>query len=259
MKSSTLTSFAPLSVTLVIPACNEIGNLTKLLADIEQTFLDQGYSLPVLVIDDGSTDGSIELLAKLKHQYSFLSVYHHAQRRGVTQVWRSAIAQVKTDWILWGQADLESDPRTDIPALLNAWRPGVDAIAGWRQQRGDGKVMASSVANKACRLTFGLNIHDMNWIKLVRRDQVAQLPLQVVTHRFLLAVLAGRGHRVVEVPTPWHPRHAGVSKFGRKRLVTSAGDFLKTLAWFYLAQPASEFAKGLKTTVAVPNPGSIEG
>lgn len=220
------------SITVVIPALNEEGNLEKLLLNFEETFQNLGFTLPVIVIDDGSTDNSPIILAHLTKKYDFLKVIHHPVRRGVTGVWKTALANVKTDWIFWGQADLESDPRTDVPLLLEACHPGVDAVAGWRQKRGDGKILASSVANITCRLVFGLKIHDMNWIKLIRRDVLLNLPLEKITHRYLLAVLAARGYRVTEVATPWHDRFSGKSKFGKGRLVTSAVDFVKLWWWF---------------------------
>jgi glycosyltransferase involved in cell wall biosynthesis len=202
---------------------------------LDEAFKQLGFTLPVLLIDDGSTDHSPHILMLLSKRYSFLQVIRHPERRGVTGVLKTALAHVKTDWILWEQADLESHPETDIPLLLEACAPGVDAVAGWRQQRGDGKTSTSKLANSACRRLFGLAIHDMNWIKLVRRDLLTALPLELVTHRYALAVLAGWGCRVIEVPTPWHPRHSGKSKFGRTRLIASAIDFLRTLLWFQTA------------------------
>ncbi|MDX2231601.1 MAG: glycosyltransferase family 2 protein [Leptolyngbyaceae cyanobacterium bins.349] len=224
------------SVTVVIPALNEEGNLELLLAKIAKAFHQLGYKLPVLIIDDGSTDNTPSILKALSQQYPFLRVIRHSERRGVTGVWQTAIASTNTDWVLWGQADLESDPETDIPILVNSCGEGIDALAGWRQQRGDGKLLASTIANLACQLTFGLKIHDMNWIKIVRRDILTQIPIETVTHRYLLAVLAGNGYHVAEVSTPWHPRFSGVSKFGRKRLVSSALDFLRAVWWFKIGQ-----------------------
>ena len=244
-KSLTLQPLPPTqshSVTVVIPSLNEAGNLEELLLRIEQTFQDIGFTLPVLLVDDGSTDNSPQILAKLSEQYSYLKVIRHPQRRGVAQVWKTAITHATTDWILWGQADLESDPRTDIPLLLNACVSGVDGVAGWRQKRGDGKIAASTLANSACRWFYGLEIHDMNWIKIVRRDIVAQLPLEVTTHRYLLAVLAGWGYHITEVATPWHPRHSGKSKFGKGRLISSARDFVK-LWWWFQTQGINPFHK----------------
>lgn len=220
------------SITVVIPALNEEGNLEKLLLTLAETFQNLNFTLPVLLIDDGSTDSSPKILDRLSKQYKFLKVIRHPQQRGVTAVWKTALAQITTDWIFWGQADLESDPRIDIPFLLAACVPGVDAVAGWRQKRGDGKNFASSVANLTCRLVFDLAIHDMNWIKLVRRDLVSSLPIEKITHRYLLAVLAAKGYRITEVPTPWHPRHSGKSKFGKGRFVTSGMDFVKLWWWF---------------------------
>jgi dolichol-phosphate mannosyltransferase len=220
------------SVTVVIPCFNEQGNLERLFLSLERTFQKLEFVLPVLLIDDGSTDNSPQILLELVERYDFLRVIRHPSRKGVTEVWRTAIANSqKTDWILWGQADLESDPETDIPLLLNACVAGVDAVAGQRQNRGDGKVLASKLANWVCRQAFNLEIHDMNWIKLVRREQVAKLPLRIVSHRYLLAILAGIGYKVTEVPTPWHPRHSGVSKFGRKRFLTSALNFAASWIW----------------------------
>lgn len=221
------------SITVVIPSFNEEGNLDPLCASIQRAFQQLGFTLPVLLVDDGSTDNSPQILAKLQQHYSFLQVVRHDRKRGVKEVWKTALAHTQTDWILWEQADLESDPETDIPLLLQAYTPDVHAVAGWRQQRQDGKNFSSTIANRACRAVFGLKIHDMNWIKLVRRDLVATLPLDIVTHRYLLAVLAGMGYRITEVSTPWHHRRFGVSKFGKGRLIASALDFLRTCCWFY--------------------------
>jgi glycosyltransferase involved in cell wall biosynthesis len=239
LQSKPVTAFSEIplqshSVTIAIPSFNEEGNLEQLLLLLERTFEKLNFELPVLLIDDGSTDSTPGILMNLMERYAFLRVIRHPSRRGVTEVWRTAIANIHTDWILWGQADLESNPETDIPLLLEACVSGVDAVAGRRLNRGDGKVKASKLANWACQKAFNLEIHDMNWIKLVRRDQVAQLPLQVITHRYLLAILAAIGFKVVEVTTPWHPRHSGTSKFGRKRLLTSAVNFIATWLWFQI-------------------------
>jgi glycosyltransferase involved in cell wall biosynthesis len=220
------------SVTVVIPCLNEEGNLERLFVAIDNAFQALEFTLPVLLIDDGSTDNSPQILTQLQERYPFLNVIRHATRQGVTGVWKTALAHVTTDWIYWGQADLESDFQTDLPSLLDACVAGVDGVAGWRQERGDGKVLASSLANWACRFTFKLQIHDMNWIKLVRRDLLVDLPIERITHRYLLAVLARTKHQIIEVPTPWHPRYSGQSKFGRGRLVSSAINFLQ-LVWWY--------------------------
>jgi dolichol-phosphate mannosyltransferase len=228
------------SITVVIPCLNEEGNLERLFELMDQAFDKLGFTLPVLLVNDGSTDNTPKILEQLCQQYPFLSVIHHPHAKGVASVWKTAIEAVKTDWIFWGQADLESDPSIDIPMLIEACGSGVDALAGWRQGRGDGKKGASTFANSACRLAFGLQIHDMNWIKLVRRDLLVDIPVELTTHRYLLAVLAGRGHNVSEIPTPWFPRFSGTSKFGKGRLLTSAADFSQVCWWFYVQEPTAK-------------------
>jgi dolichol-phosphate mannosyltransferase len=229
------------SVTVVIPCLNEEGNLAPLFESIYSAFQSLGYILPVLVINDGSTDRTPEILAKLTQQYSFLRVVSHTYRKGVAAVWKTALLQVESDWILWGQADMESHPDEDIPLLINACVPGVDGVAGWRQGRGDGKIFASTFANTACRLVFGTKLNDMNWIKIVRRDLLLNLPIEFITHRYLLAVLVGQGHNITQVPTLWHPRLSGKSKFGKKRLIASAVDFARVLLWFFFLRPLNAF------------------
>jgi len=191
------------SVTIVIPCLNEEGNLEKLFQTLDRAFQDLGFTLPVILIDDGSTDNTPQVLLRLCAQYPYLKTIRHPHKEGVTRVWKTAIAHVDTEWIFWGQADLESDFQTDLPLLLEACTPGVDGIAGWRHQRSDGKVTASKFANFVCRISFGLQIHDMNWIKLVRRDVLAEIPFNIVTHRYLLAILAGWGYNITEFLTPW--------------------------------------------------------
>ncbi|NEP53652.1 MAG: glycosyltransferase family 2 protein [Moorea sp. SIO3C2] len=240
MESNTVRPLPPIvsrSITVVIPCLNEEGNLEKLFLDLQLTFDNLGFTLPVLLVDDGSVDQTPQILVSLQKKYSFLKVIRHTQRRGVAAVWRTAISNTNTDWIFWGQADLESDFKTDLPALLEACKPDVDGVAGWRQKRGDNKVQTSQFANGSCRLAFGMKIHDMNWIKLVRRDLLTSLPIEKITHRFLLAVLAGQGYNITEVPTPWHNRYSGVSNFGRKRLLKSAMDFSRVFWWFYIESP----------------------
>lgn len=240
MKAQTVRPLPPLasrSITVVIPCLNEEGNLEKLFLDLQLTFDNLGFTLPVLLVDDGSVDQTPQILVSLQKKYSFLRVIRHPQRRGVAAVWRTAVTNTSTDWIFWGQADLESDFKTDLPALLEACNPDVDGVAGWRQKRGDKKLVTSKFANGSCRLAFGMKIHDMNWIKLVRRDLLTTLPIEKITHRFLLAALAGQGYKITEVATPWHERFPGVSKFGRKRLLKSAIDFSRVFWWFYIETP----------------------
>ena len=117
-------------------------------------------------------------------------------------------------------ADLESDPEMDVPLLLGKLDQGYDVVAGWRQGRRDGE----AVANVACRLLFGLEVHDLNWIKAFRREVTDGLALRSQWHRYILVMAHREGYRIGEVKVPYRPREAGRSKFGLGRPPVSAID-----------------------------------
>src|ERR687896_458969 len=93
-----------------------------------------------------------------------------------------------------------------------------------RQGRRDGKRVASRIANVACRLLFGLEVHDLNWIKAFRREVTDGLALRSQWHRYILVMAHHEGYRIGEVKVPYRPREAGRSKFGLGRLPVSAID-----------------------------------
>ena len=231
-KASTRKFCSHYSLTIVVAVLNERDNLTSFCHSIDRLFSDYGMTCEVVVVNDGSSDGSRPLLEELSHQFSFLKILDHAYPKGLTHVLKTATQNIESDWIYLTAADLESDIYTDLPHLISAHIPGDTAIAGWRQDRGDHKKFASAIANGFCRIGFGLNIHDMNWVKLVRTEAICTLPLELVTHRYILAVLSGLGGHIREVPVQWHARQAGRSKFGRRRLWSSAVEFTKLWFWF---------------------------
>ncbi|MEM9949281.1 MAG: glycosyltransferase family 2 protein, partial [Cyanobacteria bacterium P01_D01_bin.36] len=231
------------SVTVVVCARNEAANLAPLFNAIESAFQSLGFELPVLLIDDGSSDDTPATLEQLQPNYPFLTVIRHAPGKGLTQCLKTAITHTDTDWLYFSPADLESDPTTDLPCLLNNCSGEVDAIAGWRQARKDGKTLASTVANQTCNLLFGLNIHDMNWIKLVRRDVLTQLPIEKTSHAYILPIMAALGYHITEVPTAWHARQEGKSKFNSSRLLSSAIKFWRLWWWFYIVEKGRPISK----------------
>src|ERR671921_234231 len=121
-------------------------------------------------------------------------------------------------------AAVEADPEVDVPLLLGELDEGYDVVAGWRQGRRDGKRVASRIANIACRLLFGLEVHDLNWIKAFRREVTDGLALRSQWHRYILVMAHHEGYRIGEVKVPYRAREAGRSKFGLGRLPVSAID-----------------------------------
>ena len=223
-------------VSVLVPARDEAGNVTELVARVERAFAALGLTDgagELVLVDDGSTDGTGAIADELAVSHPCLRVLHHRRNQGLTAALRTGFAAVRGDLILFLPADLESDPEIDIPLLLGKLDEGYDVVAGWRQGRKEGKVFASGIYNTVSRWLFGLKIHDMNWIKGFRREVIETLPpLRSDWHRFLLHIAASQGYRIGEVPTPWQKRRAGRSKFGLGRIPISLLDVL--VVWFLL-------------------------
>lgn len=236
-------------VSVLIPARNEAGNIPALLEKVDRAFTQlttQGKAGELVLIDDGSTDGTGDLAASLAGQYPFLRLLRHRRNRGLTAALRTGFRAVRGEVIVFLPADLESDPEEDIPKLMAKLEEGYDVVAGWRQGRDDGKVFASGIYNRVSKRLFDVHVHDMNWIKAFRREVIEALPpLRSDWHRFLLQIAAHQGFRIGEVPTTWHRRQAGRSKYGLGRIPISFLDVL--VVWFLLtfSQAPMRFFGGL--------------
>jgi glycosyltransferase involved in cell wall biosynthesis len=226
----------PIAVSVLIPAHNEVGNIPALLAKVATAFASPslaGRACELVLIDDGSTDGTGDLATSLAPQYPFLRLIRHRRNQGLTAALRTGFREVRGDVIVFLPADLESDPEEDIPKLLGKLAEGYDVVAGWRQGRKEGKVFASGIYNRVSKALFHIDLHDMNWIKAFRREVIESLPpLRSDWHRFILQIAAHQGFRIGEVPTTWYRRQAGQSKFGFGRIPISLLDVL--VVWFLL-------------------------
>jgi glycosyltransferase involved in cell wall biosynthesis len=223
-------------VSVLIPARNEAGNIPTLLKKVSNAFTGPALAArtcELVLIDDGSTDGTGDLAASLAGQYPFLRLVRHRRNRGLTAALRTGFRTVRGEAIIFLPADLESDPEEDIPKLLGKLEEGYDVVAGWRQGRDDGKVFASGIYNRVSQRLFPVAVHDMNWIKAFRREVIEELPpLRSDWHRFILQIAAHQGFRIGEVPTTWYRRQAGHSKYGLGRIPVSFLDVL--VVWFLL-------------------------
>ena len=239
----------PPQISVLIPARNEADNIPTLLQKVNSAFTAlaaQDQACELVLIDDGSTDGTGDLAASLAPQYPFLRLVRHRRNQGLTAALRTGFREVRGDVVVFLPADLESDPEEDIPKLLGRLDEGYDVVAGWRQGRKEGKVFASGVYNRVSKALFHIDLHDMNWIKAFRREVIESLPpLRSDWHRFILQIAAHQGFRIGEVPTTWHRRQAGQSKFGFGRIPISLLDVL--VVWFLLtfSQAPMRFFGGL--------------
>jgi glycosyltransferase involved in cell wall biosynthesis len=214
-------------ISVLVPARNEAASIGQVIERSLGAFDSLGLAGEIVVVNDGSTDGTGEEAGKWAARDSRVHVITHRVNLGLTAALRTGFRTVVGDVIVFLPGDMESDPTKDIPALLGRMAEGFDVVSGWRQGRRDGKVFASGVYNRVSRKLFGVQAHDMNWIKAFRREVIDSLPpLRSDWHRFLLMLAASQGFRMAEVPTTYRPRQAGRSNYGLGRIPASFMDVL---------------------------------
>ena len=213
-------------VSVLVPARNEEGNIGRVIERSVRALESRGMDGEAVVINDGSTDGTLEEVQALARKHPQIKILSHRRSLGLTESLRTGFRHCTGDIIIFLPGDMESDPEEDIPKLLDEMAEGYDVVAGWRQGRHDGKVFASRVYNIVSRWPFAVNAHDMNWIKAMRREVVDNLYLRSDWHRFILMIAASEGYRIGEVKTNYYPRKKGRSKYGLGRLPVSFLDVL---------------------------------
>lgn len=208
-------------ISVFIPARNEAGNITPLFAKIARAFHALNVSGEIVFVDDGSTDSTWNEASAAAVHYPFVCLLRHRKSLGLTEAMRTGFPHCRGDAVVFLPADLESDPEEDIPKLVAKLNEGYDVVAGWRQGRRDGKVFASAIANVVSQRLFGLQVHDMNWIKAFRRDVTENIHLRSDWHRYILILAAAQGYSIGEVQVNYYPRKKGKSHYGIGRIPVS--------------------------------------
>jgi glycosyltransferase involved in cell wall biosynthesis len=216
------------NVSLVVPAYNEAESLPELVEAVRSVMAGTGRSWELLVLDDGSTDGTRAALAGLAPRVPELRYRSFVRNYGKSAAISVAFREATGDRVVTLDADLQDDP-AEIPALLDKLDEGWDLVSGWKKVRRDppSKTVPSRIFNRVTSMVSGLKIHDMNCGLKAYRGAVARgLPLYGELHRFLPAIAHWQGYRVTELPVRHHPRRYGKSKFGANRFVNGFLDLL---------------------------------
>jgi dolichol-phosphate mannosyltransferase len=218
--------------SVVIPIKDERDNLVLLTQQLLK-FLksrDESRAAPfeILFIDDGSSDGSSDLLDQLAAQHSEVGVIHFDRNYGQSSAFDAGFLRSTGDLVITMDGDLQNDP-ADIGTLL-AYVKDFDLVCGWRTNRHDSAVrkISSRIANAVRSAVTGDRVHDTGCsLKIFRRPVVAKLQMFEGMHRFFPALALMHGFTITEVPVRHHPRTRGVSKYGvGNRLFKSLYDLI---------------------------------
>ncbi len=215
-------SDAPPRLSVVIPVYNEEEGIEPLLAAIRDALEDIEGGYEVVLVDDGSTDRSANLLESAAKEDPHLKVIILRRNFGQTAALAAGFDYARGAIIVAMDADLQNDPH-DIPKLLAKLDEGYDVVSGWRKDRKDKwltRLVPSRIANWLISRITGVRLHDYGCtLKAYRREVLEGVHLYGEMHRFIPALVAMVGGSVVEVPVKHHPRRFGRSKYGLARTV----------------------------------------
>ena len=220
-------------LSVVVPMYNEVSNVTPMLQDVQTALASYPHPWELLVVDDGSTDGTGAALDRAARQMGpHVRVVRLTRNFRQTAALQAGIDAARGDVIVTMDGDLQNDPR-DIPRLVaRLLTEDLDLVAGWRVHRQDGlwlRKLPSKLANRLIRRSTGLHFHDLGCsLKAFRGDVLRQVRLYGEMHRFMPAWLATvtAPERMAEEPVNHRARTAGVSKYGLSRTFRVVTDLL---------------------------------
>ena len=216
-------------LSIVVPVYDEEQNLVPLTDQLLATLTDLGRDFEIIFINDGSTDGSADVLDELAAGNDRIRVVHFKRNFGQTAAMMAGLDFASGDIIIPIDADLQNDP-ADIPRLLERLDQGYDVVSGWRKDRKDDTLrrnLPSWIANRIISRISGVRLHDYGCtLKAYRRSIVEDIRLYGEMHRFLPVYASWSGARTTELPVNHHPRKAGRSKYGLKRVIKVPLDLL---------------------------------
>ena len=240
-----------LDVSVVVPLYNEAESLPELVAWIDRVAVSHGYAYEVILVDDGSSDGSWEVVESLREKYPAIRGIGFARNYGKSAALYCGFAAAEGEVVITMDADLQDSP-DEIPELRRMiLEEGYDLVSGWKKKRRDpvGKRWPSKFFNWTARRVSGIKLHDFNCgLKAYRRKVVKSIEVYGEMHRFIpiLAKQAGF-RRIGEKVVEHHARKYGCSKFGLERTVKGYLDLITVLFMTHFGRSPMYFFGSLGT------------
>lgn len=207
-------------LSVVLPVYNEKDNILQVYGELKTALDGIGRSYEILFVDDGSNDGSADVLEQISTTDVNVRAVQFRRNFGQTAALAAGLDLSRGDVIITLDADLQNDP-SDIPDLLGQIDQGADLVCGWRHNRKDGywlRLIPSKVANAIISMTTDVKLHDYGCtLKAMRREVAENLSLYGEMHRFIPAIASWYGIKIVELKVNHRARTSGVSKYGLSR------------------------------------------
>ena len=219
-----------MDISVVIPLYNEEESLAELTAWIDRVMGENGFSYEMILIDDGSTDGSWDVVAELKRRYPALRAIRFRRNYGKSPALYCGFEAARGKVIITMDADLQDSP-DEIPELYRMiTEGGYDLVSGWKRCRHDpaGKRLPSKFFNATVRAATGIKLHDFNCgLKAYRAKVVKSIEVYGEMHRYIPVLAARAGFRKIgEKEVRHYPRKYGKTKFGMERMAKGYIDLL---------------------------------
>ncbi|MEO7318584.1 MAG: glycosyltransferase family 2 protein [Chthoniobacteraceae bacterium] len=224
-------------ISVTVPICNEAGTIRELHERVRAALVAVNQPWELVLVNDGSTDGSEDLLDQIAAADARVKVIHFRRNFGQTAAMMAGFDFAKGDIIIPMDGDLQNEP-ADIPLLLAKLNEGYDVVSGWRKDRQDNSLqrnLPSIMANKLISIVSGVRLHDFGCsLKAYRREVVEGVRLYGEMHRFLPIYAGWHGARITEVVVRHYARSSGHSKYGLERVLKVLADLItvKFLARF---------------------------
>jgi glycosyltransferase involved in cell wall biosynthesis len=217
------------ALTVTVPIYNEEQNIAPLYEKTRAAMDALGLPWELVLVNDGSRDGSPALMDEIAAKDSRVTAVHFARNYGQTAAMMAGMDYARGDVIVPMDGDLQNDPG-DIGRLLGKLDEGFDVVSGWRKDRQDHAIkrnLPSRIANSLISRVSGVHLHDYGCsLKVYRREVLEGVKLYGEMHRFVPIYAAWNGARVTEIPVTHHPRLYGESKYGLERIVKVLLDLL---------------------------------
>ena len=218
-------------ISIVIPVLNEKDSLLILYEEIIKFIPNLDSSYEIIFVDDGSTDGSFDILKGFEERNNNVLIFSFRKNQGKAEALTFGFQKAKGDYIVTLDADLQDKP-SEISKLLNKLDEGWDLVCGWRKDRRDSllKILSSRFFNILASFLWGFKLHDYNCgLKAYAKETAKSLTLYGGMHRFIPLLAHEQGFTVTEIPVEHDKRKYGKSKYGFSKILKDFPDMFTML------------------------------